>query len=43
MKDNFFCVQIFWDKNFEVLAKWVEVNIWGKYEMNGYKFFNMDL
>lgn len=43
MKDNPLCVQIPWDKNPEALAKWAEVNIWGKYETNVHKSLNMDL
>lgn len=43
MKDNPLCVQIPWDKNPEALAKWAEVNIWGKYEINVHKSHNRDL
>lgn len=43
MKDNPLCVQIPWDKNPEALAKWAEVNIWGKCETNVHKSLNMDL
>lgn len=41
MKDNPLCVQIPWDKNPEALAKWAEVNIWGKYETNVHKSLNL--